>query len=115
MLYAQLREQGVDRPDLDSLGAASVPELGGLDVVMPIGGEHRQRVEVPDDLTAVTRTRQSLQDLLEYEACRDYLASREFAPQFLNLRQLGRRVSTKRERPDAGVDEDRHLRERSFL
>jgi hypothetical protein len=115
MLYAQLREQGVDRPDLDSFTAARVPELGRLDVVVPIGSQHRQRVEVADDLATVTRAGQSLKDLLKDESRRDDLASREFAAQFLDLRQVGRRISTKRERPYAGIDENRHLRERSFL
>lgn len=39
---AQLREERVDRPDLDT-AAAAVAQLGGLDMVGTVGHEQRQR------------------------------------------------------------------------
>ena len=40
---AELREQRVDRTDLDAAAPATVSQLGGRNMVPPIGDEQRQR------------------------------------------------------------------------
>ena len=68
---AQLRQQRVDRADLNTCSAASVAQLGGCYMVFAIRLQQRKRCEALDDLLARFRPVESLKQLLENHAGRD--------------------------------------------
>ena len=67
----QLGEERIDRPDLDAAAAAGAAELGGLDVVGPVGHEQWQRCEAVDDGLASRGPAEALQQFLEHEPRRE--------------------------------------------
>ena len=113
---AQLREQRVDRADLHPGAAASITQFSGVDVILPIGNEERERSESRDDVAARPGTGKSLQQFLKHQA-RAYndLSSFESPAQSLHLGSGCIPVAPQGERPDARIDEQRHRRERSAL
>jgi len=62
---AELREQGIDGADLHPGATAAVSQLRGVDVILPIRCEERQRCEPIDDVFACTRTGEALQQFLQ--------------------------------------------------
>jgi hypothetical protein len=113
---AQLRDHRVDRSNSNPGSAARVAKLGGGYVVFPVGLEQRKCGEAFDDLCGSFRAREALQQLLKNKTGGDHhVAACESFFELLHLR-LGRRgISTHRERPNTGVDEKRHDRERRAL
>ena len=112
---AELGQQGVDRPQLDATTAAPIPEVGRGDVVVAVGNQERQRRETIEDRVARLGSLESLQQLLEDETGReDRSEAFERRPQVRDGRMV-RMVPSQRMRPDAGIDEQVHDRERSAL
>ena len=68
-----------------------------------------------DDLFVGLWFREPLQELLEHEPRAADSTCIERSSKFLNFRQVGRSVPTKRKRPDAGIDEYVQRRVRSAL
>jgi hypothetical protein len=109
-------KEGVDRADLDAVTAAMVPERRGLDVILDLGHEDRQDPEFREDSLSLRRPVESLKELLDHEARRDeHVLPREAPVESSHFRSRGRRRAPQRQRPDAGVDENVHDRERSAL
>ena len=71
MPYAELREQRIDRPDLNSATTAQIPEISRLYVIEPTGSDQGYRRKSLDDLLACFRARKSLKEFLQDESCRE--------------------------------------------
>jgi len=83
---AELRKNRVDRADLNPRAAAAVAKLSGVYVVLAIRGKQRKGAEAIDDLRAVTRPGETLEELLEHKPGRDYgLSALESALQGTNF------------------------------
>ena len=65
---AYLAYQRINGPNLDSGTATSIAKLGGIHVIRAIGNEQRQGLESLHDLLTGARTREPLQQFLEYQA-----------------------------------------------
>ena len=116
MSYAQLCEHRVDRPDLYPRSSANVPEFCCGDVVCAIWLQQWQCGKALDDLDTRFRARKSLEQLLQDQTRGDDdIGSEQGVLQFLNFWLSPRGVAAQRERPDARIDEESHLRERSAL
>lgn len=113
---AKVREERVDGTYLHTTAPAGVAQLGRVDMILPIGHQERDCGESLEDLLARLRAREALQQLLQHETSgNDGLTVGEEADEPLHLRARRRRVPSKRERPDARVDEGAHPRDRSGL
>jgi hypothetical protein len=64
---AQLSQQHVDCPRLNSMPAAQIAQLCGGDVILPVGVEERERRKALDDLPPGFGSRETVQQLLEDE------------------------------------------------
>ena len=71
MLNAKLRDERINRPHLDARTPAMVAKVGGLDVVVSIGKQHRQRGKFLEKFLASLRVCKALQQFLEDEPCCD--------------------------------------------
>ncbi len=113
---AQLSEQRVDGADLHTCSAARVPELGGCDMVFPIGLYQRKCCEALDDLRTRLRSGESLKQFLENQPGRDNnIGAQQGILEYVDLGFRGRGVSAQSERPHARVHKQCHGRERSAL
>src|SRR5207253_383308 len=65
---AELRQQRIDRPDLDSCATAPVAQLGSRDVVVPLRNKERQCRKTIQYATAGPRPGKALQQFLQYDA-----------------------------------------------
>ena len=63
---AQLGEQSVDRPNLQSGAAAIVPQLSRFDVILALGKQARQGRKTLEDLAPRFRPCKPLQQLLQH-------------------------------------------------
>ena len=117
MPRAQLDEQRVDRAHLNPSSAAGVADLGGGDVVLPIGADEGQRAEPLDDDLHRLRAVEPLQKFLEHHARGHHgvRATAERVAQDLDLRHIGCAITAQGQGPDAGVDQQHHERLRSDL
>jgi len=116
MAQTNLRNDRIDSPYLHAGAPAAISQIGGLNMVLTVWRQKRQRTEALDDFAPSTRPRESLQELLKHESGSDYRFARlERVAKRDHLGSRERSVASKRQRPDAGIDEERHLRERSFL
>ena len=113
---AQLREQGIDGTYLHTGTAAAISQFSSVDVILPVRGEERQGREPADDVVARTWAGKPLQQFLQDQPRGDdgFVAFKGVA-QREHFRGGGNLIATEGERPDAGIDEQRHLRERSAL
>ena len=116
MTDAELCEQGVDGADLHAGATASIAQFRGIDVILPVWSEERQGREPADDVVARTWAGKPLQQFLQDQprgddgfAALKGVAQREHCRGGRNL------IATEGERPDAGIDEQCHRRERSAL
>lgn len=113
---AQLREQSVDRADLHAGATTAIAQFCGVNVIPSIGSKERQGGRPFNDVVTRARTSESLEQFLEDQPRgHDDLALLEGMTQGLHLRGTGVSVATQGEGPNAGVDEQRHRRERSAL
>ena len=71
MLNEKLRDEHIIGPHRDARTPAMVANVCGLDMVVSIGNQHRQRGKFPEKFRAVLRACKSLQQFLESEPCRD--------------------------------------------
>ena len=62
---AKLGEQGVDGADLHAGATAAIAQIRGVDVILPVRCDERQRREPLDDVFARTRAGESLQQFLQ--------------------------------------------------
>ena len=112
----QLRQKRIDRSDLDSSAATFVAQGRGLDVILTIRHDQRQRRETIQDLIARLRASKPLKNFLQYEPGGvDGFPCAERRDESTHLRQVPRGIPPQSQRPDARVDEQFHPRERSAL
>lgn len=114
--YAKLGKKRIDRAHLDPGSTASVAQLGSLDVILPVRSDEGQCGKSLENVSARTRAGETLKQLLQDKAgCHDDFLALEGIAQFTDLRDRGPLVPSEGERPDAGIDEQRHRRDRSAL
>ncbi len=94
---AKLRQQGVDRSDLDTAAATFVAQLRGVDMVAPIRNQQRQGGKSIHNSLAIPRSGKALQKLLQHQAGRENcLAGFEGPHQPVHLGRRGRRIASQR-------------------
>lgn len=85
-------------------------------MILPVGNQQRQRRKAIDDLITCLGTRETLQQLLQDQSgSHDTFAIFQRPHQNAHLREILWPITSQRERPDASVDEQTQLRDRSFL
>jgi len=116
MADAQLSQERIDRAYLNAMTTARVAKRRGFNMIGPVWHEEGKCGEPLQNLLMRLRSREALQQLLQYETCRQ---DRFAALNRLNQRGdvwSGRRpITSQRKGPDAGVHEETQLRERSDL
>lgn len=114
---AELRKQCVNGANLDASLAARIAQGCRTDVVVPIRLQQRQSGKPFDDLGPRPGARKTLQELLENKTCRDDdLRTQERVLELMYLRLGDLNVTTKSQRPNACINQKRHLRrDRSAL
>lgn len=116
MAYAQLRDQGIDRPHLHAMPSTGIAQLRRVDVIVAIGYQEGQGGEALDDALACLGAGKSLQQLLQHESGDDErLAVFQRANQRAYLGGPAGRIAPQSQRPHARVDEQAQVRERSAL
>jgi hypothetical protein len=112
----KLGEQGIYSTDLYTGTAALVAQFGRSDVILAIRIEKWQRAKAINKVFARTGSGESLQQLLQYQSsCDDHIAPFDGLSQRQHLRSQGIRIAAKCQRSNAGVNKQRHERERSAL
>ena len=113
---AQLRQERIDRANLNAITTARVAKRRGFDVIGSIGHEEGKCGEPLQDLLTGFRSREALQQLLQYQTCRqDRFAALNRLNQRGDLWSRRRPVTSQCKGPHAGVHEETQLRERSDL
>jgi hypothetical protein len=113
---AELCKQSVDGANLDARTTTPIAQFCGVNVILPVRGKERERCESIDNVFTRTRASEPLQQFLQNQSRgHNGFATFEGAAQRPYFGAIGRRVATEGERPDAGIDEQRHRRERSAL
>ena len=116
VMDAELCEQRVDGTDLHTGPTTAVAQLRGSDVIFPVRAEERQSPEPVNDVLTRAGSGKTLQQFLQDQPRgHDRFAAFESAAQRIDLWDGGDLIATKRERPDARIDEERHRRDRSAL
>ncbi len=116
MPEAKLRQERIDRSDLDACAPAVIAQSGGFDVIRSIRNEERDRGEAIQDLRPGFRAQEALQKLLENDARgENQLAGLDRPDKCLHFTHRRRGLAPKGERPNTGIDEQAHLRLRSAL
>jgi hypothetical protein len=116
MPNAKLRQQSINRPNLDAAASTPVAQLRGIDVVAPIGNQQWQGSKSLKYLIAIPRAAEPLQKLLQHQTGRDDRLARFDGPnQGMDFGDQGRRIAPERQGPHAGIDKQAQLRERSAL
>ena len=116
MADAKLGEQRIDGADLHPGAPATVAQVRGFNVILPVRRQKREGGKALDDVLARSRAAESLEQLLQDEARDDDdFAAFESAAQRSDFRGGGWSVPAESQRPDARVDEQAHRRERSAL
>lgn len=117
-MQAEACEQGVNGSKLDSVTAARIAKIGSRDMVIAIRHDHRQRRATLHDRVAGRGTAEALKQLLKDEPGRVHgFPGCKRLPQTTGFGSVvgTRGVSPEGQRPDTGVDEETHPRERSAL
>lgn len=113
---AELREQRVNRSDLQSAPPAGIAQLRCRDMIVPVRSEERERREALDDQPASLGSGKALEQFLQHQAGRDdRITALERVDEGRDLGAFVRRITPQRQRPDAGIDEQTQDRERSAL
>ena len=116
MADAELRDERINCPNLDSAAAARIAQRRGLDVIVPVRKQERHRGKPLEDLCTCLRSRETLQQLLENEpGSQDSFTPRKGVAEGEDLGARLRHIPPQCQRPDTRVDEQAHLRERSAL
>jgi hypothetical protein len=107
MTKAKLGKEGVDRSSLNACSSAAVSQLGGFSMILAIRREERYCGKAVQNLRASLWTRETLQKLLENEACgQKHLACLDGADKRVHFLGLRRWAAPKRKRPNAGIDQE---------
>lgn len=116
MPYAELRQQRVDGSDLNACATAGVPQLRSLDVILPVWADEWQGSEALDEILTRAGAGKTLKQLLQ-DGPRSHhnVVTRESIAQGSNLWDGGLLITPECKRPNAGVHEQRHSRDRSAL
>ena len=113
---AELGDDRVDCANLHAGSAACVSQGGCGDMVLPVRLDQGERGESFDDLRVGPGSCEALKQFLQDQAGGDDdIASGESLFERLDLRFFSLDISPECERPDAGIDKEGHLRERSAL
>ena len=116
MADAKLRNQRIYCSNLNSRSTARVPQRRSLDVVISVRNQERHGGKPLENLGACLGPSETLQQLLENESSRkNGLAGAQGVGERENLGGRRGRVPTQCQRPDTGIDEQTHRRERSAL
>ena len=112
----QLRQERIDRANLNAMTTAGVAKRRRIDVIGSIGHEEGKCGEPIQNQLTRFWSREALQQLLQYQACRqDRFAVLNRLNQDGDLRSRRRPITSQRKRPDACINEETQLRERSDL
>lgn len=113
---AKLRDYSIDGADLDAGAAAAIAQCSSIDMILAVRLQEGQHVEPVDDVLGGPRTGKSLQQFLEDKAGgHNRIATIESFSQLTHFRSPRGLIPPEGERPDAGVNEKTHRRERSAL
>ena len=113
---AQLGQQSIDSPCLDTAFATEISQRRRCDVILTVRHEERKSRKTIHDLVARPGPRESLKELLQDESRRhNRLAGLQSALERSYLPDIGRAVATQQQRPDAGVYKECQRRDLSFL
>ena len=116
MTNAELREHSVNRTYLQPGATTMVSQFRGIDVILPVRGQKRQGRKSINDVLARPRAGEALQQFLQDEpSCQDRIPTFERIAQSSHLREQRGLITAEGERPDAGIDEQVHPRDRSTL
>ena len=101
---------------MNSTAAAAITNSRGVEVVLAVGRKQGQGTEPGNDILMGPCTGETLQQLLQDQASRYHtLHAGEGFTQRLDLRRRRVPVASQRQRPDTGIDQKGHRRERSLL
>ncbi len=116
MADAQLGDQRVYCANLDASPTTGVAEFSCADVVVPVRLNERQSCKGADDLISSLCAVEALEQFLKHQPSRDHdISSGECVLQCHNFRICGGCIAAQRERPNARINKERHLRVRSAL
>ena len=112
----KLCDKCVDRSNLHARSAAQVPEVGRGNMILTIWLDQGERREGLDNLLACLRVREALQEFLQDQARgHDHPCPGQGFLEHVDLMPVNFGIAPEGERPDARIDQERHLRERSTL
>ena len=113
---ANLSKHRIDRSDLHARSSAQIAKLRRGDVVFTVWLNQWQTCEALDDLVSGLRPHHALKQLLENQARRHHhIGTHQGVFEGSNFRRVTFYVTAQSERPNAGVDQKSHDRERSDL
>lgn len=114
--YAQLRDQCVHRAKLHASPAAFIAQPGCRNVIVPVRLYEGKGAKARDYVSGCFGAGESLQEFLEHQAGGDnHFRAGERCNQGLHFGRNGCSIAPKSERPDAGINQETHLRVRSVL
>jgi hypothetical protein len=113
---AQLRQERIDRANLNAMTTARVAKRRGFNMIGSVGHEEGKCGEPLQNLLTRFRSGEALQQLLQYQTCRqDRFAALDRLNQRGDLWSGRRPITSQRKGPDADVHKETQLRERSDL
>lgn len=114
--YAQLRDQCVHSAKPHASPAAFVAKRGCRNVIVPVRLYEGKGTKARDDIGGRFGAGESLKEFLEHQAgCDNDFRAGERCNQCLHFGRNGCSVAPESERPDAGINQETHLRVRSDL
>lgn len=112
---AELRQQRVNRTQLNTGAATHIPQVRSVNMVTAVGHDQRQCGKSLYEILVCTRAGETLQQFLQYQSGGDNrFAAAQGRFQRRDLRSERFCIAPERQRPNTGVYEQRH-RERSAL
>ena len=113
---AELGDERIDCADLHPRPAACVSKACRGDMVITVWLDQCERGEALHDLLARPGTREALQQFLQDQSGGDDdVRTGERLSECPHLGFFNLDIASERQRPDARIDQERHLRERSAL
>ena len=111
VMYAKLRKQSVDGADLNAGSAAGVSDSCGANVIASVRLYEREGGKALNDLRLRLRSGKALKQFLQDQTSSDHHSiSQQRILQGLNFRLVRFCVPPQPQRPNTGIDEDRHAR-----
>jgi transposase len=113
---AESGEERIDRADLKAAAATVVAKIRRGNVIFALWDDQRQRSESIEDLLSRFRAAESLQDLLENQACsKDRSFVLKSICQELHAGMAISLITAQCKRPDTGINEEPQFRDRAAL